>query len=168
MSVSVSAMTPCIVLVFSVPLHMFYKKVLSIMTKSERFEKVWQSYIVSLKTNPNASFAAHVRNSHVSVGYMRNWIYEHGLSITGAKALARACQIEEKLKSLPSVVSEDNEPAMFAPVTVSRGKIKPEEMLFGISVTLPGGTVVSVKQGSAEAIVSFISHYVEKEVPCLD
>lgn len=85
----------------------------------------------------------------------------NGLSVIDAKRYARAIQMEERLKSLPQVVPEDD--SMFVPVIPRSGKADPGEMLIGISVTLPDGVVITVKQGSAQALVSFIRHYSGKE-----
>jgi len=116
---------------------------------TERFEKVWQSYTVLLSRDPNASLSAHMRENHVNVRYMQNWMHKNGLSALSAKQIARACQLEDRLKSLPKVVSEDGGATIFTPVSVPKASPDPSEMLFGLSLTLPDGAVVTIKQGSA-------------------
>lgn len=135
------------------------KKIMS--TATDRFEKAWQKYTALLSQNPQASLAPFLRDLHVSVGAMSNWMSRNGLSVIDAKRHARALQMEERLKSLPHVVSEDS--SMFVPVIPRVEKTDSGEMLFGISVTLPDGVIITVKQGSAQALVSFIRHYSGKE-----
>lgn len=136
---------------------------------TERFERVWHSYVALLSKNPDASFTPYARESHVNVRSMQNWMIKQGLSVHNAKKVARACQVEEMLKSQPKVTTEEEGAVIFAPVSVPKATPDPLEMLFGLSVTLPDGAVVSIKQGSAHAIVSFIKEYQRKEGGvCLD
>ena len=130
-------------------------------TATDRFEKAWQKYTVLLSQNPQASLAPFLRDLNVSVSAMGNWMSRNGLSVIDAKRLARAAQMEERLRSLPQAVSDDG--SMFVPVIPRAGKADSGEMLIGISVTLPDGVIITVKQGSAQALVSFIRHYSGKE-----
>jgi ABC-type histidine transport system ATPase subunit len=46
--------------------------------------------------------------------------------------------------------------------------VNPHDVLTGISLTLPDGTVVSIRRGSAEAVVSFLKLYTGEASPCSD
>lgn len=59
--------------------------------------------------------------------------------------------------------------AMFLPVEASvplHGGAS--EMLSGISVTFPDGSQVSIRHGSAQAVMSFLKLYSREEALCLD
>lgn len=134
---------------------------------TDRYEKAWQKYTVLLVNNPRANLAPFLRGLHVSVGAMSNWMSKNGLSVLDAKRQARALQQEERLRSVPKVVADDGE-SLFLPITPKAEKPDPAEMLFGISATLPDGVVLSVKQCSAHALVSFLRFYSGKEGTCSD
>ncbi len=73
-------------------------------------------------------------------------------------------------KSVPTVSSSDDVPS-FLPVRVRPVPESQENLsglLSGISLTLPDGTVVSIRRGSAEAVVSFLRLYTGEGMSCSD
>ena len=59
----------------------------------------------------------------------------------------------------------------FVPVVVREGfrpESNPGDILTGISLTLPDGTAISIRRGSAEAVVSFLRLYSGEGSPCSD
>ena len=45
---------------------------------------------------------------------------------------------------------------------------RPSDILMGIGLTLPDGTVITIRRGSAEAVVSFLKLYSGEGLPCSD
>ena len=85
----------------------------------------------------------------------------HGHSVREAKG--RILQLRMDSLSFP-------EPSpSFLPVEVNGGNaVSPPDMLSGISLTLPDGTVITIRRGSAEAVVSFLKLYSGEDLPCSD
>ena len=96
-------------------------------------------------------------------------MYTHGYSVSEAKDRVLQLRMEA-----PASVSSD--PAsVFLPVEVSEGAASAAsaanaqpDLLTGISLTLPDGTAVSIRRGSASAVVSFLKLYTKEDLPCSD
>lgn len=137
------------------------------MTAKERYEQVWSKYLILLNKNPRARLTPFLRAEHIYHRGMQQWMYLHGLSVQIAKQRIRMLQAEASHESrLPSCSSTGS---MFLPVeppACPQGDAS--EILSGISVTFPDGSQVSIKHGSARAVMSFLKLYSREEVLCLD
>ena len=132
---------------------------------SSRNEKVWDDYLSELALNPSLSLARFLRTRHVGVHSYENWMSRKGYSAREAKAHAASLQPESITRE--TTISEES----FVPVVV-REDSSPEsnscDVLTGINLTFPDGTLVSIRRGSAEAVVSFLKLYSGEGSPCSD
>ena len=137
------------------------------MTAKERYEQVWNRYLVLLNKNPKARLTPFLRTEHIYHRGMQQWMYLNGLSVQIAKQKIRMLQLEASEES--RYPSSSSTGAMFLPVeTSSCSHDDTSEMLSGISVTFPDGSQVSIKHGSAHAVMSFLKLYSREEALCLD
>jgi hypothetical protein len=132
---------------------------------SSRNEKVWDDYLSELALNPSLSLARFLRTRHVGVHSYENWMSRKGYSAREAKAHAASLQPESITRE--TTISEES----FVPLVV-REDSSPEsnscDVLTGINLTFPDGTLVSIRRGSAEAVVSFLKLYSGEGSPCSD
>lgn len=137
------------------------------MRAKERYEQVWNKYLVLLNKNPKARLTPFLRTENIYHRGMQQWMHLNGLSVQVAKQRIRMLQAEASVDSpLPSSSSTG---AMFLPVempTCPHGDTP--ELLSGISVTFPDGSQVSIRRGSAQAVMSFLKLYSREEALCLD
>ena len=132
---------------------------------SSRNEKVWDDYLSELALNPSLSLARFLRIRHVGVHSYENWMSRKGYSAREAKAHVASLQPEPLRRE--AMTPEES----FVPVVVREGfrpESNPGDILTGISLTLPDGTVISIRRGSAEAVVSFLRLYSGEGKPCSD
>jgi hypothetical protein len=132
---------------------------------SSRNEKVWDDYLSELALNPSLSLASFLRTRHVGVHSYENWMSRKGYSAREAKAHAASLQPEPLRRE--AMTPEES----FVPVVVREGfrpESNPGDILTGISLTLPDGTVISIRRGSAETVVSFLRLYSGEGKPCSD
>lgn len=136
------------------------------MTANERFEKAWNSFLIYLKRNPKAKLAPFLRERHVDYGTMQNWMCEKGYSVLRAKSEIRAAQkaaCKEKAK-----VSTVNTGMMFVPMEPPTAELPVEDILHGINMTFPNGTVVSVRKGCAKSVMALMKLYEKEDARCSD
>ena len=164
--VSVSTMTYCVVQINCLPLPRFLKKV-TMKTAEERYEETWNSYLELLNKDPRASLVSFTKLKSVYYRGMTKWMSHNGLSVYDAKAKIRECH----RKSLSGEPVSCNTTSMFLPVTAdetaSGNPMADADLLSGVSLTFPDGTIVNIKRGSAKALVSFLSLYRKGGEPCL-
>ena len=133
---------------------------------SIRYEKIWDDYLSELTTMPNLRLCSYLRARGVSVHGYENWMSRHGHSARLARQHALNLQ-PEPLKKESCTVTESS----FVPVVLhedSHSESNSCDILTGISLTLPDGTVISIRRGSAEAVVSFLKLYSGEGSPCSD
>lgn len=137
-------------------------------TAEERYEKTWNSYLDLLNQNPKACLASFTKSRNVYHRGMTKWMSRNGLSVYDAKAKIQECQ----RRSLPSGPVSRDTGSMFLPVTaeesVSGISLMDSDMLSGVSLTFPDGTIVNIKRGGAKALVSFLSLCRKGGETCLD
>ena len=167
--VSVSALTPCRPFRKSVPLRILNLNRLCNMNYSSvnsRNEKVWNDYLSELAKTPALSLTRFLKTRHVVVHNFEVWMSRRGYRALQARAHAASLQ-QESLKQEMTMASESS----FVPVVVhedSRPEPRSGDILTGISLTLPDGTVISIRRGSAEAVVSFLKLYSGEGKTCSD
>ena len=136
-------------------------------TAEERYEETWNNYLVLLNKDPNVSLASFTKSKNVYHRGMTKWMSRNGLSVYEAKAKIKECQ----RKALSSAPVSRNTGSMFLPVTpeepVPGTSPMDPDILSGVSLTFPDGTIVNIKRGSAKALVSFLSLYRKGGEPCL-
>ena len=127
-----------------------------------RYEKTWNDYLSSLATKPGLPLRSFLRLRHIRIHSFEMWMSRRGLSARQARAQAQSLQPE--LSNAPSGTS-------FLPVVFHeepRLESQSYDILTGISLTLPDGTVISIRRGSPESVVSFLRLYSGEGSPCLD
>ena len=132
-------------------------------TADARYEKTWHQFLSALETQPRLRLAPFLRSQHVYQRGFEKWMYRHGYSVGEAKGRVLQLGMDVQASSSPDA------PSCFLPVDV-RGdlSIPQPDLLTGISLTLPDGTTVSIRRGSAEAVVSFLKLYSGEGLPCSD
>ena len=135
------------------------------MTANERYEKAWNSYLVLLNRDSKSRLTPFLREQHVNIRGMQKWMSEKGLSVQSAKQQIRMCQSQAFSESLPPC--SETTGAMFLPVETSV-PAKSQDLLNGVSFMFPDGTNVSIKSGSAKAVISLMKLYQKEELLCLE
>ena len=129
---------------------------------SIRYEKIWDDYLSELTTKPTLRLCRYLRTRGVSVHAYENWMSRHGHSARLARQHALNLH-SEPLKKESCTVAESS----FVPVVLHE-ESNSRDVLTGISLTLPDGTVITIRRGSAEAVVSFLKLYSGEGAPCSD
>ena len=127
------------------------------MTANERFEKAWDSFLVYLNRNPKAQLTPFLKERHVNHRTMMNWMCEKGYSVLRAKKEIR--QAQEAARREKAEASASSTGMMFVPM---------EDLLYGINITFPNGTLVSVKKGCAKSVMALMKLYEKEDAGCLD
>jgi hypothetical protein len=139
---------------------------MELQTAEARYEKTWHEFLSELERRPTLRLTPFLRSKHVYHRGFQKWMYRNGHSVGDAKGRVLALKMERA-----DVPSSESESLSFLPVNVSGGEAadtRNSDFLTGISLTLPDGTVVSIRRGSAEAVVSFLKLYSGEGVPCSD
>lgn len=129
---------------------------------SIRYEKIWDDYLSELTTMPNLRLCSYLRARGINVHGYENWMSRRGHSARLARLHALNLQ-PEPLKKESCTVAESS----FVPVVLHE-ESNSCDILTGISLTLPDGTVITIRRGSAEAVVSFLKLYSGEGSPCSD
>ena len=127
--------------------------------------QIW-NYRQPLEKQPRLRLAAYLRSVHVKQRGFEKWLYARGYSVHDAKS--RVLRFRKESDALDSSMS--SAPSIL-PVRMVSGPdipVRPCDLLSGISLTLPDGTVINIHRGSAEAVVSFLKLYSGEGVPCSD
>ena len=127
------------------------------MTANERYEKAWDSFLVYLNRNPKAQLTPFLKERHVNHRTMKNWMCEKGYSVLRAKQEIR--QAQEAARREKAEASASSTGMMFVPM---------EDLLYGINITFPNGTLVSVKKGCAKSVMALMKLYEKEDAVCLD
>ena len=136
---------------------------MELLTADARYEKAWHLYLSALEKQPRLRLAPFLRSQHVYQRGFEKWMYSHGYSVGDAKGRALQLRMEA-----PASESSDAPPC-FLPVDVRGDSASAQpDLLTGISLTLPDGTTVSIRRGSAGAVVSFLKLYSGEGLPCSD
>ena len=136
------------------------------MTTNERFEKAWNSFLIYLNRNPKAHLTPFLKERHVNHRTMQNWMSEKGYSVLRAKHEIREVQ-EAARKECSEAIAKDTG-MMFLPMEMPSEPVCPENYLFGITLTFPNGTIVTIKKGSAKSVMHLMKLYEKEDMLCLD
>ena len=136
---------------------------MELMTADARYENAWHQYLSALEKQPRLRLAPFLRSLHIYNRGFEKWMYTHGYSVSEAKSRVLQLRMEAQASRSPEPAS------VFLPVDVYESAASAQrDLLTGISLTLPDGTVVSIRRGSAEAVVSFLRLYSGEGSPCSD
>jgi hypothetical protein len=133
---------------------------------SSRYEKVWDDYLSELAMKPGLYLSRFLKSRHIGVKCFEMWMSRKGYSARRAKAHAASLQPASS-KDEPATIPATS----FAPVILredSSIESRSGDILTGINLTLPDGTVITIRRGSAEAVVSFLKLYSGEGAPCSD
>lgn len=128
----------------------------------ERYEKAWNSFLIYLNHHPGAWLKPFLEERHINHRSMNNWLWKKGYSVLKAKREAYAAQTEE----FDSIQSDTS--ATFLPLQPSFEPAQELDLLSGINVTFPNGTMVTIKKGSAKSVMQLMKLYEKEELLCLD
>ena len=132
-------------------------------TSDARYEKTWHQFLSALENQPRLSLAEFLRSQHVFGRGFARWMYSHGYSVSEAKGRVLQLRMDSQASASPYT------PSSFLPVDVhGDAAISQPDLLTGIGLTLPDGTTVSIRRGSAGAVVSFLKLYSGEGLPCSD
>ena len=133
------------------------------MTADARYEKTWHQFLSALETQPRLRLAPFLRSQHVYQRGFEKWMYGRGYSVGDAKGRVLQLRMDAQASAPAEATS------CFLPSDVREDATSPHhDLLTGISLTLPDGTMVSIRRGSAEAVVSFLKLYSGEGQPCSD
>ena len=91
---------------------------------------------------------------------------EKGYSVRLAKQQIRLLQAEAR-KECSEATAKDTG-MMFLPMEMPSDSVCPENYLFGITLTFPNGTIVTIKKGSAKSVMHLMKLYEKEDLLCLD
>ena len=134
---------------------------------SSRNEKAWDDYLSELTMKPNLYLSRFLKLRHIGVHGFEMWMSRKGYSVRQAKARAASLQPASSTEA-PATIPEATS---FVPVVLRENSSLESHscgILTGISLTLPDGTVINIRRGSAEAVVSFLKLYSGEGAPCSD
>ena len=139
---------------------------MELQTADARYEKTWHQFLSELEKQPRLRLAAYLRSVQVKQRNFEKWLYGRGYSVRDAKS--RVLRFRNESDALDSSMS--SAPPILPVRLVSEPDVPvlPCDLLTGISLTLPDGTVINIRRGSAEAVVSFLKLYSGEDAPCSD
>jgi hypothetical protein len=139
---------------------------MELQTADARYEKTWHQFLSKLEKQPRLRLAAYLRSVQVKQRNFEKWLYGRGYSVRDAKS--RVLRFRNESDALDSSMS--SAPPILPVRLVSEPDVPvlPCDLLTGISLTLPDGTVINIRRGSAEAVVSFLKLYSGEGTPCSD
>ena len=139
---------------------------MELQTADARYEKTWHQFLSELEKQPRLRLAAYLRSVQVKQRGFDKWLYARGYSVHDAKE--RVLKFRNESDALDSSMPSASSILPVRLVSEPDVPIRPCDLLTGISLTLPDGTVINSRRGSAEAVVSFLKLYSEEGVPCSD
>lgn len=122
--------------------------------------------MIYLNRNPKAQLTPFLKERHVNHRTMQNWMYEKGYSVLRAKQEIRAAQAEARKEKAEATSSTTG--MMFVPLEPPTVELPAEDVLSGVSLTFPSGTIVTVKKGSAKSVMQLLKLYEKEGAPCSD
>lgn len=139
---------------------------MELQTADARYEKTWHQFLSKLEKQPRLRLAAYLRSVQVKQRNFEKWLYGRGYSVRDAKS--RVLRFRNESDALDSSMS--SAPPILPVRLVSEPDVPvlPCDLLTGISLTLPDGTVINIRRGSTEAVVSFLKLYSGEGTPCSD
>ena len=115
-------------------------------------------FLFELNKKPDLTLASFLKKQDVHPGSMRQWVEDRGLSVKKAKSVIQFCRETLFQDSTPS-----GNDVIYLPMTVveSTAAPAPSNLIQGITLTFPDGTVASVSRATPDALHSLIKMYRE-------
>jgi len=136
------------------------------MTATERYEKAWSAFLTRLNSKPETRLRPFLADKHVSYGGMQNWMMTKGYSVLRAKEEARRKYAEALQQTLATTCEQEG--SLFVSLEIPAQEAPTEDVLSGISLTFPNGTIVNIKKGSAKSVMALMKLYEKEDMLCLD
>lgn len=95
---------------------------------------------------------------------MHRWMSEKGYSVRLAKQQIRLLQAEAR-KDCSEAIAKDT--GMMFHGNAIRPRLS-RELSFGIPLTFPNGTIVTIKKGSVKSVMHLMKLYEKEDMLCLD
>ena len=125
-------------------------------TAELRYRHVWEMFEKELTTNYRCSLSEIAAKNRTDLTGMRSWMLEHGLSVSRLKK-----EILHRYYG-GSIPNAKNAERMFAPI-VAFGIPREVPSLLGIRITFNSGTIITVKEATAEGLTDLIRIYERKD-----
>ena len=136
------------------------------MTAVERFEKAWNAFLIHLNHEPKARLIPFLKERHVNHRMMQRWMTEKGYSVQLAKQQIRLLQAEASKESTEPTCQDTG--MTFLPMEQPPEPMSLENMLYGVNLTFPNGTIVTIKKGSAKSVMMLMKLYEKEDMACPD
>ena len=137
---------------------------MELQTADARYEKTWHQFLSELEKQPRLRLAAYLRSVQVKQRGFDKWLYARGYSVHDAKE--RVLKFRNESDALDSSMPSASSILPVRLVSEPDVPIRPCDLLTGISLTLPDGTVINIRRGSAEEVVSFLKLNLGEGTPC--
>ena len=128
------------------------------MIQNETYEQLWLRFLFELNKRPDLTLASFLKRQDVNPASMKQWVESGKLGIKKAKSVIQLCR--ETLFQDSWASGND---VIYLPMTVVEAKetTNPTDLMKGITLTFPDGTVASVSRATPEALYSLIKLYRE-------
>lgn len=151
--VSVSAVAYCMFQTVTRSLCLIKKIIMSIETSNDRYGRLLLFFKEELLKNPRVSLRECCALHRINLKTMETWLHRHHVSV---KALRIEADKDFQKESV--LVSEQPSPGFVS--LLPSGDTPVLEMLQGVSVTFPDGTVVTVRKCTPMGLTCFINKYI--------
>ncbi len=127
-----------------------------------KFEATWEVYGKALAKDYNVKLAQICRRMHTNTGGMSAWMSRRGYTVAKLKSEILKEYYHDRIEE---AVAGSGTPKL---LQITPGFIsQAASSLFGISITSNSGTMISIKDGTAEGVLDLICKYEGKEgEPC--
>ncbi len=121
---------------------------------NKRYEKAWDSFLVYLSRNPKAQLTPFLKERHVNHRTMKNWMCKKDIRFACQKGNPPSPGGSPQRKSRSICIKYC---MMFVPMEPPTIDLPMEDLLYGINITFPNGTLVSVKKGCAKSVMALMN-----------
>lgn len=128
------------------------------MIQNETYKQLWLRFLFELNKRPDLTLASFLKRQDVNPASMKQWVESRKLGVKKAKSVIQLCRETLFLDSWAS-----GNDVIYLPMTVIEAKetTNPTNLMKGITLTFPDGTVASVSRATPEALHSLIKLYRE-------
>ena len=132
------------------------------MIQNETYEQLWLRFLFELNKSPDLTLASFLKRQDVNPASMKQWVESRKLGVKKAKSVIQLCR-----ETLFQDSWAPGNAVIYLPMTVVEAKetTNPTNLMKGITLTFPDGTVASVSRATPEALHSLIKLY--REGVCL-
>ncbi len=124
------------------------------MRATERYERAWNAFQIHLNHNPKASLIPFLKERHVNHRSMHRWMSEKGYSVMVSQTANSSASGQEARKECSEAIAQGHWYDVPSHGSHPNHVCPMENPLFGITLTFPNGTVVTIKKGSAKSVMA--------------